>query len=165
MLCFGRGPLEARLRAAVAARGLERHVVLAGFRDDLAELLPGLDLLAHPAEREGLGVALLEAASCGVAVVAAAAGGVLDVIEHGRTGVLVAHDDALAFAGALARLLANPLERAALGAAARADMQRRFSIQAMVSAHLDLYSAVLREPVAAEAARRATAREPRETPR
>jgi glycosyltransferase involved in cell wall biosynthesis len=165
VLCFGRGPLEDRLRAAVAARGLERHVVLAGFRDDLAELLPGLDVLAHPAEREGLGVALLEAASCGVAVVAAAAGGVLDVIEHGRTGVLVAPDDALAFVGALKRLLANPLERAALGAAARADMQRRFSIQAMVSAHLDLYSAVLREPVAAEAARRAAAREPRETPR
>ena len=50
--------------------------------------LPGLDVLVHPAEREGLGVAVLEAASCAVPVVAAAAGGVVDVLEHGRTGLL-----------------------------------------------------------------------------
>ena len=64
VLCFGRGPLEMALRAQIAALGLERHVLLAGFRDDLPALLPGLDVLVHPAEREGLGVAVLEAASC-----------------------------------------------------------------------------------------------------
>ena len=165
VLCCGRGPLEARLRAAIAARGLERQVVLAGFRDDLAELMPGFDLLAHPAEREGLGVALLEAGSCGLAVVACAAGGVVDVIEQGRTGVLVAPDDGAAFAAALARLIGDPLECAALGGAARADVQRRFSVRAMVAAHLDLYSAVLNEPATAHAARRAAAAASRETPR
>ncbi len=93
---------------AIAARGLARQFVLAGFRDDLAELMPGFDLLAHPAEREGLGVALLEAASCGLAIVACAAGGVVDVIEHGCTGVLVAPDDGPAFAAAVARLIVEP---------------------------------------------------------
>ena len=56
VLCFGRGPLERRLRAELAERGLADQVLLAGFRSDLSELLPGLDLLAHPADREGLGL-------------------------------------------------------------------------------------------------------------
>jgi glycosyltransferase involved in cell wall biosynthesis len=143
VLCFGRGPLENRLRAEIAALGLDAHVRLAGFRDDLPGLLPGLDLLAHPAEREGLGVALLEAASCGVAIVAAAAGGVPDVLEKGRTAAVVEVDDAEGFARATLRLLGDEHERRRLGNAARADVERRFSVAALVRAHLDLYSAVL----------------------
>jgi glycosyltransferase involved in cell wall biosynthesis len=147
VVCFGRGPLEARLRAGIAARGLERHVLLAGFRDDLPSLLPGLDLLAHPAEREGLGVALLEASACGVAIVAAAAGGVPDVLEDGRTGALVGVDDRAGFAREVARLLGDARERQRLANAARAAVERRFSIAAMTAAHLDLYSGVLQRSV------------------
>ena len=165
VLCCGRGPLEARLRAAIAARGLERQVVLAGFRDDLAELMPGFDLLAHPAEREGLGVALLEAASCGLAVVACGRG------RRGRRDRARSHRRARRArrrARVRRRARAADLESArarGLGGAARAEMQRRFSVRAMVTAHLDLYSAVLNEPAAAQAARRAVAAAPRETPR
>ena len=98
VVCFGRGPLERRLRAELAERGLAEQVVLAGFRADLPELVPGLDLLVHPAGREGLGLALLEAASAGVPVVACAVGGVPDVVVDGETGVLVPRDDAAALA-------------------------------------------------------------------
>jgi glycosyltransferase involved in cell wall biosynthesis len=143
VLCFGRGPLEADLRAEIAALGLADRVRLAGFRDDLPQLLPGLDVLAHPAQREGLGVALLEAASCGVPAVACAAGGVPEVVAHGRTGLLVGVDDGAALRAALERLLAAPAERATLGAAARADVERRFSIAAMVDAYRALYVGVL----------------------
>ncbi len=156
VVCFGRGPLEMRLRAEVSARGLERHVLLAGFRDDLPSLLPGLDLLAHPAQREGLGVAVLEAASCGVAIAAAAAGGVPDVLEHGRTGAVVGVDDRAGFAREVGRLLGDGRERHRLANAARATVERRFSVAAMAAAHLDLYSAVLQSPArVARAARRA----------
>jgi glycosyltransferase involved in cell wall biosynthesis len=158
VVCFGRGPLEARLRAEIAARGLDGCISLAGFREDLSTLLPGLDLLAHAAQREGLGVALLEAMSCGVAIVAAAAGGVPDVLDHGRTGVLVGRDDRAAFARELARLLGDAAERRRLANGARAEVERRFSVAAMAAAHLDLYSSVRRrkpERAAAQAPPRA----------
>jgi glycosyltransferase involved in cell wall biosynthesis len=149
VLCFGRGPLEPRLRAEIVARGLTQHVTLAGFRTDLPALLPGLDVLAHPASREGLGVALLEAASAGVPVVASDVGGVPDVVEHGRTGLLVPADDAAALRAALGRLLRDPAERARLGSAARSHVERRFSVAGLVDAHLSLYRRVLGEHEAA----------------
>lgn len=149
VVCFGRGPLERLLKRELGERGLTRHVVLAGFRSDLHVLLPGLDLLAHPAEREGLGVALLEAASAGVPVVACAVGGVPDVVVDGETGLLVPHADGAAFARALRALLAAPDERARLGAAARRHAERRFDVDALVAAHLSLYSRVLGERAAA----------------
>jgi glycosyltransferase involved in cell wall biosynthesis len=148
VLLFGRGPLEPELRARIAALGVGGHVTLAGFRADLPELLPGLDVLAHAAVREGLGLALLEAASAGVPVVAYAAGGVPDAVIDGATGVLVPVGDTAALRAALARLLAGRVERARLGAAARAHAERHFDIGALVDAHLSLYGRVLRERAA-----------------
>jgi glycosyltransferase involved in cell wall biosynthesis len=117
-------------------------VTLAGFRTDLPQLLSGLDVLAHPASREGLGVALLEAASAGVPVVTCDVGGVPDVVEHGHTGLLVPADDRAAMRGALSRLLCDRAERARLGAAARTHVQRRFDVASLVDAHLSLYAEV-----------------------
>ena len=151
VLCFGRGPLESRLRADLDARGLARHVVLAGFRPDLPALLPGLDLLLHAAGREGLGLALLEAASAGLAVVACAVGGVPDIVVDGETGLLVARDDAAAMVRALRALLAAPDERRRLGAAARRHVERRFDVGKLVAAHHSLYTRLLGERAAAAA--------------
>ena len=145
VLVFGRGPLEPKLRAQIAARGLACHVALAGFRTDLPELLPGFDVVAHAAVREGLGLALLEAASAGVPVVAYAAGGVPDAVVDGVTGLLVPVGDAAALRAALVRLLAARVERARLGAAARAHAERHFGVDDLVDAHLSLYGRVLGE--------------------
>jgi glycosyltransferase involved in cell wall biosynthesis len=146
---FGRGPLEAALRAAVASAGLAGVVTFAGFRGDLAMLLPGLDVLVHPAEREGLGVALLEAASAGVPAVACAVGGIPDVVVDGETGVLVAVDDAAGFGHAIERLLRAPERRRELGAAARARAVRKFGVERLAAAHSALYERVLASSAAA----------------
>jgi glycosyltransferase involved in cell wall biosynthesis len=151
VLCFGRGPLEGRLLAELAQRGLTDHVVLAGFRSDLPALLPGLDVLVHPAGREGLGLALLEAASAGVPVVACAVGGVPDVVVDGETGVLVPRNDAAAMARALRALLSSRAERSRLGAAARRHVERRFDVGKLVAAHHSLYTRVLGERAGAPA--------------
>jgi len=145
VVCFGRGPLERRLRAELDERGLARNVVLAGFRADLPALVPGLDALVHPAAREGLGLALLEAASAGVPVVACAVGGVPDVVVDGETGLLVARDAAAALGRALRELLAAPDVRSRLGVAARRHVERRFDAQRLVAAHHSLYRRVLGE--------------------
>ncbi len=148
VLCFGRGPLEQNLAREITQRGLSEIVTLAGFRNDLPRLMPGFDLVVHPAEREGLGLALLEAAAAGVPVVACAAGGVPDAVEHGVTGVLVPVADAAALRHAIARLLAAPAERTRLGAAARARVERRFCAAGMAAAHVSLYERVLAERAA-----------------
>jgi glycosyltransferase involved in cell wall biosynthesis len=151
VLCFGRGALERRLRNELAERGLGAHVELCGFRTDLPKLVPGLDLLVHPAAREGLGLALLEAGAAGVPVVACAAGGVPDVVIAGQTGVLVPVGDAVALRQALAQLCAAPHERRRLGAAARTHVERRFDARALVDGHLSLYERVLGERAASAA--------------
>jgi glycosyltransferase involved in cell wall biosynthesis len=145
VVCFGRGPLEQRLRAELAALDLAERVVLAGFRTDLPQLLPGVDVLAHPAEREGLGLALVEAASAGVPAVACAVGGVPDVVVDGETGMLVGRDDAAGFRAALASLLDSLAERQRFGAAARRHAERRFDTARLVTEHLSLYTRLLGE--------------------
>jgi glycosyltransferase involved in cell wall biosynthesis len=140
VLCFGRGPLEHKLRAHVARARLERHVHFAGFRDDVPQLLPGVDVLAHPASREGLGVALLEALSCGVPIVACSVGGVVDVVEDGVHGRLVAAGNGRELREALAALLEDGTARSRLGAAGRAHVQRNFTIASMIAAHLKVYA-------------------------
>jgi glycosyltransferase involved in cell wall biosynthesis len=78
---FGKGPLAGLLQERVDAEGLADHVRLAGFRDDLTEVLPCLDLLVHPATMEGLGVSLLQASAAGVPIVASRAGGIPEAVR------------------------------------------------------------------------------------
>jgi glycosyltransferase involved in cell wall biosynthesis len=170
VLCFGRGPLAERIEREIAARGVERHVVLAGFRDDLPTLLPGLDALLHPATAEGLGVAVLEALACGVPVVASAVGGLVDVIEPGVHGLLVpcgAHGvpaprgvegprgprgmqrpsvppgERGAWIEALELLMTDPAARERFAAAGRRRVEEAFSAERMAEGTLAVYEAVL----------------------
>lgn len=139
LCCFGQGPLEAPLRAWVAEVGLEQRVRFYGYREDLPELLPCLDLLVHPALAEGLGIALLQAASAGVAVVASAVGGIPEAVKHGRTGLLVPPGDIPALRAAIDDLLSHPGRRRALGAAGQALIDREYSLDAMVRGNLAVY--------------------------
>jgi glycosyltransferase involved in cell wall biosynthesis len=145
VICFGRGPLGERLRTELKRLGLTERVTLAGFRGDLPELVPGLDVLVHPAAREGLGVALLEAGSAGVPVVACDVGGVPDVVVDGETGRLVPAADAAALRRALAGLLSSATDRRRLGAAARRRIERHFGLGKLVAEHFALYTRVLGE--------------------
>ncbi|MCC5868994.1 MAG: glycosyltransferase [Gammaproteobacteria bacterium] len=138
-LLLGRGPEQARIEAQVEARGWTSRVRLPGFRSDMARILPALDMLVHPALTEGLGVALLEAGACGIPVVAAAAGGIPEVIEDGRTGLLVPPGASEPLAAAMLRVLEDPALAAQLGRAARLRVERDFSIAAMATAHATLY--------------------------
>lgn len=140
LLVFGTGPLEPVLRTWIAP---DDGVILAGFRADLRAFLGHLDVLAHPAVREGLGVAVLEAQAAGVPVVAVAAGGVPEVVEPGSTGLLVAPGDTAGLASALERLLADAGLRRQMGAAARQRMATRFTPAAMVDGYVALYREIL----------------------
>ena len=143
VLCFGRGPLERALSRRIAASGQGGHVRLAGFRDDLAELMPGLDLLVHPALKEGLGVAVLEAMSAGVPVVASDAGGIPDIVEHEHSGLLFAAGDSRDLCDAILRTLGDEALRVRLASAGRERVKARFSVQRMSRRYVEVYNRVL----------------------
>lgn len=143
VLFFGKGALHEELAASIAARGLGGIVQLAGYREDLPALLPGLDLLVHPAFAEGLGVSLLQASSAGVAIVASRAGGIPEAVRDGVNGVLVPPQDVDALETAIVALLKNPARRTQLGSAGRELIEREFSVDAMVEGNLAIYQELL----------------------
>lgn len=139
-LLFGRGPEQEKLRELVSVAGLEEHVRFAGFRDDLPRVLPWIDVVAHPASMEGLGVALLQAAACGVPIVAGRAGGIPEIVRHGENGFLLTPGDSAALADYIKRLLGEPELRARFGAAGRRLTLEQFSVGAMVSGNQQIYA-------------------------
>jgi glycosyltransferase involved in cell wall biosynthesis len=92
---------------------------------------------------EGMPVALMEAAACGVPVVATAVGGVPELVEHGLTGLLAPAGDVSAVAAALERLLSEPDAAREMGRAARRRAEERFSIRREADALLALWDRVL----------------------
>jgi glycosyltransferase involved in cell wall biosynthesis len=143
VLIFGRGPMEGELRQAIATQGLGRNVRMMGFVDDLPAILGCLDVLAHPADMEGLGVSLLQASAAQVPIVASRAGGIPEAVHDGETGLLIAPGDVAALGVALNRLLDDAPLRQRMGQAGRIMMLRDFSVDAMCDGNLNVYRSVL----------------------
>ena len=143
VLFFGQGPLQDELEQDVAALGLAGKVHFAGFRRDLPRWLGCLDLVVHPAEMEGLGVSLLQAAAAGVALVGSRAGGIPEIVVDGETGILLEPGDRQALAAAVRRLLSDDVLRRRLGAGGRKRVESLFSVDAMVAGNLAVYRDVL----------------------
>ena len=109
--------------------GLQSRVTFTGrvSTEELARLYNRTEILVSPSMYEGFGLPAAEAMACGVPVVATTAGAFPEVIADGETGWLVTPGDARALAGAIKRLMADPEQRAKMGAAARRRMQERFT--------------------------------------
>jgi starch synthase len=118
-------------------------------REQLVPLITGATVFVVPSVYEPLGIVNLEAAACGTAVVASAVGGIPEVVDDGRTGLLVPYDpeDPAAFEGGLAarisELLADPDRAAAMGALGRERVLAEFGWPAIARQTVDVYSAVL----------------------
>jgi glycosyltransferase involved in cell wall biosynthesis len=143
VMIFGEGYLNSQLRALAADLGLGDVVQFPGFRDDLDDFMGCIDIFAHPALAEGLGVAALKAAAAAVPVVGFDAGGLPEAVVDGKTGILVPAEDTDALRTALATLIDDTELRSALGAAGQERMQNEFSIATMVDKHVALYESVL----------------------
>ncbi|MGY1632165.1 glycosyltransferase family 4 protein [Geodermatophilus sp. SYSU D01186] len=148
LLLVGGGPLEARLRRAVAAAGLEGSVVLTG--PVRPERLPAHyaagDVFAMPCRTrrggldvEGLGMVYLEAAACGRPVVAGTSGGAPETVQEGVTGHVVADPRSPeGVAATVAALLDDPDRARAMGAAGRAWVEQRWSWPTIAATFADL---------------------------
>jgi len=135
----GEGPLEGALRAEGAALIEEGRLHVLGRRSDVPALLSAADVLLHVARFEGTPNVLLEAAHLGCPVVATAAGGSVDAVDHGRTGFLCGTDDGDGLHRAVASLLADPTLRAKLGAQGTSWIAARFGLERMIDETLGCY--------------------------
>ncbi len=145
VVIFGVGPEEEHLRALVRKLGLSGAVIFAGFRLDLDQYLAAFDLLVHPAEQEGLGVAMLKGAAAGLPVIAFDVAGAKEAVGHGKTGALIPVGDLESLQKAIELMIDEPEMRRNLGDAGRQRMQEEFSVTTMVEGHINLYEQVLNE--------------------
>jgi glycosyltransferase involved in cell wall biosynthesis len=136
--------LEERMRAAARARGLEGRLVFAGETLDVQDYYRAADVFVLPSNREGLPVAMLEAMSTGLAVVASRLPGATDtVIADGENGLLVPPGDVNALASSIASLMQDPARAERLGVQARTTIQSRYASGQVAEAWLDAYATAL----------------------
>ncbi len=145
LLLVGEGPSGEDLRRLSEELSLGDKVVFAGLRCDVEQVLPLLDLFVLPSLCEGFGIALVEAMAAGCPVVATAVGGIPEIVQSERVGVLVPAGDSDALTDALADLLRNRTKARALGSDGQQWVVRRFAVSTMVHRHENLYERLLRD--------------------
>jgi glycosyltransferase involved in cell wall biosynthesis len=114
----------------------------AGFVDEIHAAMAGLDILLHPSSAEGLGTAVIDAMSLGVPPIAFRVGGLPELIEDQRSGVLVPAGDVAAFAAATERLARDTAFRRSL-ALAGPGRAAEFSVERMIRGTQAVYDTVL----------------------
>ena len=140
----GEGSRRMALETLARERGVDHIVEFLGHREDVPALLASADVFVLPSRSEAFPNGAIEAMAAGLPVVACAVGGLLDLIETGRTGILVPPSDPEPLAVAIRSLYDNPARAREMGRAARREVRAQYSFERMVSAFEDLYDRELR---------------------
>lgn len=140
----GEGPVDTYLAELIHQHELEEVVHLAGLWADPAEVYPALDLIALTSHSEGMPLALLEAMACGVPVAAMNVGGVLEIVEFGKTGLLVSPGDPDEMGRTLVSLLSRPEGLKQMGLAGRQRAEALFDLRTSVRQTADLFRELAR---------------------
>ena len=143
---LGDGPLRDHLVSLCRDLGLGDNVVFAGARLDALEIIGASDVFCHPTLYEGFPLAPAEAMAMAVPVVATGVSGVLELIDDGRTGILVPPQDPVALARALDELLADPQRRHLLGHEAQESIRLRLDPNAWIRAVEQVYVQAVAQP-------------------
>jgi glycosyltransferase involved in cell wall biosynthesis len=114
----------------------------AGFVEEIHDAMAGLDVLWHPAKSEGLGTSVIDAMALGVPPIAFSVGGLPEVIEDGKSGLLIPAGDVQAFMRGAAELITNDALRARLGEGAKVRA-REFSVKRMIERTAEVYHRVI----------------------
>jgi glycosyltransferase involved in cell wall biosynthesis len=133
-LIIGDGPTRPQLEALCTELGITPNVHFAGSRDDVARLLPAIDVFALTSISECFPISVLEAMACARPAVCSAVGGIPEVIKDGETGYLVPPKDPQALAAGLVKLLGDPQTARRMGRAARARVETDFDLNRSIAA-------------------------------
>ncbi|MBN1592194.1 MAG: glycosyltransferase [Candidatus Coatesbacteria bacterium] len=135
---IGSGNLQAELEDQISKLGLVADVSLLGSQRDIPELLSALDVFVLPSVSEGQGIALVEALASGLLCIGSNVGGIPEVLDGGRAGILVPPKDPQALAKAIIEVLSNK-ERAMQLSAAAKERAKAFSIETCVAEYEKIY--------------------------
>ena len=143
LVIVGEGPYRDRIQQAAVAAGVADACRLPGQSDDVAVWLQAMDVFCLSSLTEGTSITLLEAGAAGLPAIVTDVGGNAEVVVAGVTGLVVPSLDERALAQAMELLAADRGQRDHMGAAARARVIERYSVDGMVNAYANLYRSVL----------------------
>jgi glycosyltransferase involved in cell wall biosynthesis len=138
----GQGPLEDDVRRTAARLGLGDTVIFAGFREDAPRIAAAADVFALSSVHEGLSIALMEAMALGTPPVVTNVGGLAELVEHGRHGMLVPPADPAALANGIVTVLRDKPLRRRLGEEGR-RRTADFDIRSAIGRMEEVYAALL----------------------
>lgn len=139
LLIIGEGREERKLKELTGSLSIANSVIFRESVADTAQALSAMDVFAMPSLKEGLGLSLMEAMACGLAVVAADVGGIKTLIQDNQNGLLVAPQDSGALSRAISGLLEDTAKAEALGERARIFIHENFSKDQMLLETEEVY--------------------------
>ena len=143
LLIAGEGSLKGTLEALIRDLGIQRQVTLLGRRSDIRELLALCDMFVFPSVFEGLGGSLVEATGMGKPCIASRVGPLPEVVEDGKSGLLVTTQSPQALSQAIIELAADRPRAAAMGQRGREIAQEKFRITRNIKQLEQFYLQVL----------------------
>ncbi|TSC78265.1 MAG: glycosyl transferase family protein [Parcubacteria group bacterium Gr01-1014_33] len=136
---IGSGENEKSMHQRIRALGLETSVFLPGFMPDAAMYMPAFDIFALPSVKEGLPYVVMEAMAAGLPIVASQVGGIQDLIEDGKNGILVPPKNPDALSRALHSLFQDAGTRASFGAYSRLKVKTKCTLRDMIEKTVCIY--------------------------
>jgi glycosyltransferase involved in cell wall biosynthesis len=141
LLLAGDGPCRARLEALARELGLDDAVIFAGFVADIEEVYAALDLFLLPSFFEALSNALMSAMAYALPSIAFNCGGPAEIIEHGKSGLLIEAGNVDALSASIATMLDDSGLAKMIGNQGRERIQENFSVEKMVDGMIRVYEA------------------------
>ena len=140
----GSGPEEAKIHKLAEELKLGERFVFTGFRNDVGNFLKSYDIFAHTSYLEGLGTSILDAQSVGLPIIATRTGGIPEIIDHEKSGILVSPRDPRSLADAIFELAGDASKRKRLGEAGRLSVEA-FSIENTIVKNIEMYKSLLQD--------------------
>ena len=138
LVIVGDGPERAMVETTIHELGISDNVLLAGVQSDIPQWLRLFDVFVLPSRREGVPLAILEAMSCGLPIVATDVGGVSEVVDQ-SAGIVVPSEDAHKLAAAIADILGDQNLRSRMSTSARCHVESKFSYEHMIDDYLSVF--------------------------
>jgi glycosyltransferase involved in cell wall biosynthesis len=145
LVLIGDGVLRPQLEAQARSLGVFDRVHFLGVRADVPDALSAMDVFALSSDFEGNPLSVMEAMASGLPIVSTAAGGVPDLFESGKHGILVPPGDVLGLSNAMTFLSQNQEARRSLGMAAARRARNKFDVTAMVQDYQEMYERLLEQ--------------------